>query len=213
MVVCIPGPSALSVFRAIRLLASLRGAAPAVRKVEARFVHFAELARELDEAENWLLRQVLRYGPVESEAESGETLLVTPRIGTISPWSSKATEIVRRCGLEAVCRVERGIAYALRLDGDLSALQRDAVKALLHDRMTQTVLSRGQEETLFRHREPEPLQYVPLMQEGRWALVKANAGLGLALSEDELDYLEASYRAMSRNPSAVSYTHLTLPTN
>jgi phosphoribosylformylglycinamidine synthase len=203
MVVCIPGPSALSVFRANRLLASLRAVAPIVRKVDARFVHFAELARELDEAENRLLRQVLHYGAVESEPEAGESFLVTPRIGTISPWSSKATEIVRRCGLEAVCRVERGIAYALQLDGELSATQREAVRALLHDRMTQTVLSRGQEEMLFRHREPEPMQYVPLMQEGRWALVKANAALGLALSEDELDYLEESYRAMSRNPSDI----------
>lgn len=203
MVVCIPGPSALSVFRANRLLASLRQAAPCIRKIEARFTHFAELTRELDETESRLLRQALQYGPVEGEPAADEAFLVAPRVGTISPWSSKATEIIRRCGLEAVSRVERGVVYALQLDEALSAAQREAVKALLHDRMTQTVLSRGQEDVLFRHHEPEPLQYVPLMQEGRWALVKANAGLGLALSEDELDYLEESYRAMSRNPSDI----------
>ncbi|HWO99412.1 MAG TPA: phosphoribosylformylglycinamidine synthase [Methylococcus sp.] len=221
MVVSLPGPPALSAFRAERLLATLQAISPAIRNLASNFLHLAEVARELDRHEFERLSEILGYGAIGTDSDRSslgrhsvlsaafpagpitETWSVVPRLGTISPWSSKATEIVRGCGLNAVLRVERGIVYSLFLDRGLAAAEQERVKAALHDRMTQTVLRPGQEDALFRHQDPEPLRYVPLLQEGRWALVKANSALGLALSEEELDYLEESYRAWRRNPTDV----------
>jgi len=204
MILRIPGVPALSSFRMQSLGARLGAAAPGIEQLTADFIHFAETERELSPEEIRLLEQVLgapgkpSHAPVE-----GECFLVVPRPGTISPWSSKATEILRRCGLSPVLRVERGVEYGIRWASELSFRQRELVRALLHDRMTQTVLGRAQYEQLFRHGPPAPLDYVAFMEEGRWALVKANSRLGLALSDQELDYLERSYAGLKRNPTDV----------
>ncbi|WP_371822629.1 phosphoribosylformylglycinamidine synthase [Methylococcus sp. EFPC2] len=198
------GARALSSFRLEKLLGELRGVEPGIAELHASFVHFVETSRELAPPELAVLEPLLDYGAkAEPCAFGGEYFLVVPRLGTLSPWSSKATDIARHCGLDAVLRIERGIEYCLRTEVELSHSRREAVKALLHDRMTQVVLGRGQHDQIFRHQPPAPLDYVPLLQEGRWALVKANSGLGLALSEDELDYLEQSYTALNRNPTDV----------
>jgi phosphoribosylformylglycinamidine synthase len=139
-----------------------------------------------------------------SQAEAGaegQLFLVVPRIGTQSPWSSKATDIARNCGLSQVRRLERGIAYRVRLKGMLSEKVFEAIRTTLHDRMTETVLVNASDAaTLFSHHEPAPLGSVDILEGGREALVDANVALGLALAEDEIDYLVDAFQGLGRNP-------------
>jgi phosphoribosylformylglycinamidine synthase len=132
-------------------------------------------------------------------------LLVVPRFGTVSPWSSKATDIAHVCGLTDIARIERGIAYYLAGDTSLTQEQRVAIAALIHDRMTETVLDRVEAAaSLFEHHAPKPLATVPVLAKGRTALEAANAELGLALSEDEIDYLVVAFRdQLRRDPTDV----------
>ena len=141
------------------------------------------------------------YGAIVMQSTSDGLLLVTPRVGTLSPWSSKATDIARRCGLRGVERIERGIAF--RLSGiEVTAEVLDAAIPALHDRMTQSVLSTLEEtRALFAHAEPRALQHVAALAHGKAALEQADRDLGLALSADEIDYLLASFQAMGRDPT------------
>jgi phosphoribosylformylglycinamidine synthase len=200
----LPGRNALSRFRHQRLLDSLRRAVPGVSGVSAVYHHLAQLERALSEAESARLGRLLTYGPRSSTGRARGTLfLVAPRLGTISPWSSKATEIVRNCGLEAVLRVERGIAFTVAGVPSDDASRR-AVAALLHDRMTETVLaSFDQAAQLFERVAPVPLATVDVLGGGRAALETANRDMGLALSDDEIDYLLTAFRADGRNPTDV----------
>ncbi len=197
----ISGTSALSDFRINKLLAELQAVDPAIKAVSARFIHFIDIHSELSDSQSAILRQLLAYGSSQSgdDAASGRHLLVVPRSGTISPWSSKATEIARRCGLSEVNRIERGIEYALDTNGPLST----SVNALLHDRMTQTVLHAESEPDLFAQHPPKTLLRVDIIMQGREALTSANTELGLALSEDEIDYLTDSFQTLGRNPTDV----------
>jgi phosphoribosylformylglycinamidine synthase len=205
-----PGAPALSEFRLARLLARIRTSAPAVSGIEAHFAHFVHLeAANLTAPDRSLLERLLDYGPQRTNPASPETLaqplcLVVPRLGTISPWSSKATDIAQGCGLKRIVRLERGIAY--RLSGpqrDLDAA-RPALEAQLHDRMTQTVLSRFEDaEQLFRRASPAASNSVDVLAAGRDALLAADASLGLALAPDEIDYLVESFRKLGRNPRDV----------
>ncbi|MDD2659819.1 MAG: phosphoribosylformylglycinamidine synthase [Methylococcales bacterium] len=200
----IPGTSALSDFREKKLLAGLQAVEPNIAAVSARFIHFADVENELDESQTAILCQLLAYGSVQSTADNqGETLLVVPRSGTISPWSSKATEIAQRCGLSAVKRIERGIEYSLTANKPLTGLVKTRLSALLHDRMTQTVLFDSAEPDLFTQHQPAPLISVSIIEQGRDALVEANTQLGMALSDDEIDYLTASFQNLGRNPTDV----------
>ena len=116
------GPAALSAFRIAKLLERLRALEPTITGVAARFMHFIDLSAPLTAREQGILAQLLTYGPrLPLEPEEGEPLLVVPRAGTISPWSSKATDIAQVCGLAAVRRIERGIAYRLRAPSELGA--------------------------------------------------------------------------------------------
>jgi phosphoribosylformylglycinamidine synthase len=200
----IPGPVALSDFRVTKLLADLKAVEPAIRAVSARFVHFVDQEGGLRDDQQSILKQLLDYGsgPAETPRE-GIRLLVVPRPGTISPWSSKATEIAQRCGLESVNRVERGIEYSLQSGTLLSDRVQRQLAALLHDRMTQSVCFGGHTPDLFSRHEPQPLQRVALIEEGKPALVQANQTLGLALSEDEIDYLVSAFAGLERNPTDV----------
>jgi phosphoribosylformylglycinamidine synthase len=135
-----------------------------------------------------------------------QLFLVVPRLGTISPWASKATDIAHNCGLERIHRIERGIAYRVRLTGGraFGDHERALLLPLLHDRMTETVLAAADEaEALFRSAEPAPLTTVDVVGGGRAALVAANRALGLALSDDEIDYLVESFTGLNRNPTDV----------
>ena len=199
------GAPALSPFRIQKLLATLSAKVPAVTGLDARFVHFAELSRELDTTGRDCLDQLLRYGPtLAGGAASGELFLVVPRFGTISPWSSKATDIAHNSGLDAVVRLERGIAYHVQGTSALDGAARAAIAAALHDRMVETVLDSLEAAAgLFRHEQPRPLTRVDIQGGGRAALAAANRELGLALAEDEIDYLVDSFGKLGRNPTDV----------
>jgi phosphoribosylformylglycinamidine synthase len=201
------GRNALSAFRSSRLVSSLRSNVPRVTAVHAEFWHFVQLARALSDPEARRLERVLTYGPADAAgAAQGELMLVVPRIGTISPWSSKATDIARHCGLEAVHRIERGVAYFIvTASGEaLSPGERADLMPLVQDRMTETVLAAFDESArLFEHVEPRPLATVDILSGGLAALERANRDMGLALSQDEIEYLVEQFKRVARNPTDV----------
>ena len=198
------GCPALSDFRLQQLRQQLAMQIPSLTAIRAEYLHVAELSEALNPRQQAVLEKLLSYGPLLSgEVPVGLSLIVVPRPGTISPWSSKATDIVRNCGLEQVRRVERGIVYTLTLAGDavLSEQQRQGVLPLIHDRMTETVLfDVNDTDVLFRHAVPAPYDVVDVLAGGRAALATANDDLGLALSDDEIDYLVENFTALGRNP-------------
>ncbi|MDX1380451.1 MAG: phosphoribosylformylglycinamidine synthase, partial [Xanthomonadales bacterium] len=201
---CLLGEPALSDFRQRKLIRSICGrlgtAAPPAAELglDAQFLYFVESSEAPGAAVLTALQDLLHGERVETLEPNG-LLLVVPRLGTQSPWSTKATDIARRCGLETIERIERGIAY--RVTG-LGPGAHDAIAPALHDRMTQSVLGRlDQAAALFTHLPPRPLVRVPLLEQGPDALRDANRELGLALSEDEIDYLARAFAAMGRNPS------------
>ncbi len=205
----LPGAPALSPFRNHKLLSRLQGAAPGIACVVAEFQHYLDARCELTDQQGDILARLLTYGPkispVEPDSPSGRSQFwVVPRPGTISPWSTKATEIAHKCGLTMIQRIERGICFTVFADTPLDAIQQEQVANMLHDRMTQKVLRREADiATLFAQSEPSPMTTVPVLQVGREALVAANHTLGLALADDEIDYLLASYGQLERDPTDV----------
>ncbi len=194
------GAPALSAFRHGKLLEQLTSKVPTVTGLYAEFAHFADVTGVLTAEEEQVLARLLKYGPsVPVQEPSGRLFLSIPRFGTISPWSSKASDIARNCGLAKIQRLERGLAYYV--SGELSAAQAQQVADLLHDRMTQLVLDNLQgAAALFSHAQPKPLTAVDILGGGRAALERANVELGLALAEDEIDYLVTSFNGLGRNP-------------
>jgi phosphoribosylformylglycinamidine synthase len=198
----LPGAPAASAFRLARLHERLVAIDAGVRGVHARYVHFVDCDPGVDAQSEARLRQLLGVVP-DSPAPPGLLCVVTPRPGTISPWSSKATDIAHVCGLALVRRIERGIAYRIEGAGASVPAAFAALAAPLHDRMTEAVFgdfeSAGQ---LFAAEEPRPLVTIPLTA-GREALCAVNARLGLALAEDEIDYLLEIYQGLGRDPTDV----------
>ena len=199
------GGSALSPFRLEKLTVALKTAAPQVSHIYAEYWHFCAVERDLRPDESAILAKLLTYGAAQQgEEPAGELLLVLPRPGTISPWSSKATDIARHCGLEAVGRLERGVAFYVQTTSGLAAAARAALLALIHDRMTEAVFnSFNDAEKLFRHYAPVPLHTVDVLAGGVAALQRANSDMGLALSPDEIEYLAANFVRIGRNPTDV----------
>jgi phosphoribosylformylglycinamidine synthase len=199
------GPLALSPFRRDRLVKRLQEAIGSPIHLNAHHLHLVALSQELSSGERTRLETVLHYGETARPVRASDgVVVVTPRLGTISPWSSKATEIVRGCGLQGVQRVERATVYALGVIGATSSdpdmLERCV--PLLHDPMTESVMfSVEQTRQLFDQVEPQALGYVELAGDGRSALTAANQALGLALASDEIDYLLDLYAEAGRNPS------------
>ncbi len=200
-VLTLPGAVALSPFRVEKLLASLPKSLARVVTVRTRFVHFVAVAAALEDEELRVLGQLLTYGSrFEGEAQ-GTLLLVLPRFGTVSPWSSKATDIARNCGLARVERIERGVVYYVT---GLQESGRPALEAAIHDRMTEVVVGDlAGAEALFTHAAPRPLATVDLSTGGKRALEAANASMGLALASDEIDYLVENFTRLERNPTDV----------
>jgi phosphoribosylformylglycinamidine synthase len=199
----IPGAPALSRFRLEKLLESVRAACPRIASLSAQFVHFVDVESALTEAQTGVLERLLTYGPTRKQQVTGGTLVLSvPRFGTISPWSSKATDIAHNCGLENVYRIERGVAYRVAAEPPPAGDELADVAACLYDRMTESVVyDMDQAGRLFEHHEPVPMSEVDLRGGGREALVKANVALGLALSEDEIDYLLEHFTREGRNPT------------
>ena len=198
------GAPALSQFRLEKLLQSLKSREPRVVAVSSRLIHFVDAVRTLDESQLEVLGKLLTYGPrPHAQAERGLKLLVTPRLGTVSPWSSKATDIARVCGLADVRRVERGTLYFLETSSPLGHDELESLGALLHDRMTESLWMDTLEPDLFGSATPRPLRVVALGSDGCAALARANAEWGLALSAEEIDYLVRAFGKLGRDPTDV----------
>jgi phosphoribosylformylglycinamidine synthase len=203
----LPGSAALSTFRLDKIRQEAARMGVTLGELTSRYWHFLEIDGELDDAAERLLDQALDYGtPTDNPAANAVQCLVTPRPGTISPWSSKATDILKNSGLTGLRRIERGVAYRL-CDAQGIALSEQALALLLpllHDRMTETVMATLDEaQALFQHVPPRELATVNVMAGGRAALASANISLGLALSDDELDYLVDNFTRLGRNPTDV----------
>ncbi|HEU4612651.1 MAG TPA: phosphoribosylformylglycinamidine synthase, partial [Kofleriaceae bacterium] len=204
-----PGRAALSAARKASALAKVREVSPLVTSLDARWVHLVVAERELTTSELAQLGQMLSYGPADAAPEPARRLetvetasfVVTPRIGTVSPWSSKATDIAHVCGLSAITRIERGTEWTLVGEGiDLAK-----VGAALSDRMTESVIVREQDlaKVVAAPGEPRPLRFVQLGERGADTLREASQRMGLALADDEIDYLVARYQELGRDPTDV----------
>ena len=206
-VLTLRGSAALSEFRRDKIFQDLRIRVNRLQAVYAEYVHFAHTAQDLDTDAQSRLQKILEYGPrFAAQQPEGTQLIVVPRIGTISPWSTKATDIARHCGLNKILRLERGTIWYFKLSGkaEFTADEKSIVLAAVHDRMTESVLpDLAAVADVFRETEPRPLQMIDLVGGGQAALVQANSELGLALSEDEIEYLVAHYTSLSRNPTDV----------
>jgi phosphoribosylformylglycinamidine synthase len=199
------GGAALSDFRLTKLLAALQEAVPAITAVRACFYHFVETDANLHQEQQEILNQLLAYGePMASHTTAQHNLLVVPRPGTISPWSTKATDIAHNCGLTMVYRIERGILYSFEVPQTLTQVELLPLYPVLHDRMTEVVFnSLDDAEALFIHHAPTEMTCVDVLGGGREALQRANRELGLALAEDEIDYLVENFQILRRNPTDV----------
>ncbi|NRA61229.1 MAG: phosphoribosylformylglycinamidine synthase [Psychrobium sp.] len=197
------GAPALSNFRTNKLLESASQLSLPVTNIYAEFMHFAHLNDSLSSNELEKLNKLLTYGPTIAEhAPIGQLYLVTPRPGTISPWSSKATDIAHNCGLSQINRLERGIAYYV--EGELSQEQQLTLLPLLYDRMMEMVSDNmDAAQQLFVTAEPGTMRSVDVLQGGKAALVIANVEMGLALADDEIEYLVASFVELGRNPNDI----------
>lgn len=201
------GSRALSDFRISKLLKSFSEAGIKVSAVTTRYVHLCDVSSELEGNDLEVLKKLLTYGPRDDGKEgSGDYFLVIPRIGTISPWASKATDIAHNCGLMMIRRIERGIEYRIEKQGGgkFTADERSKIIPLIHDRMMENVLSDEKDaQALFSKQEPAPFKTIPLTSGGMDAIRKANVELGLALSEPEMEYLMDSFKDLGRDPTDV----------
>jgi len=201
------GSAALSPFRIEKIHNKLDENCPNISHVYAEFWHFAWVEGALTAVQKDTLDQILTYGPkMQAENPEGELILVLPRVGTISPWASRATDIVKHCGLPEIQRVERGIAYYVKTKNGqaLTAAERQQLLPLIHDRMTESVFPVLADAAKLYHTDtPKPLCTVDILQGGKAALNAANSDMGLALSPDEVDYLFDNFTRMQRNPTDV----------
>ncbi len=203
------GGNALGDFRVQQLLARLTAISDRITGLAARHVHLVATESAPTGAERQRLAALLTYGEPAAAAADGKLIVVTPRFGTVSPWASKATDIAHNCGID-VKRIERVTEYRLALTSgllmraELNAGQLQAVMALLHDRMTESAMfSRAQALDLFAELQAAPMEQVDLLAGGRSALEAANTQFGLALADDEIDYLLKAFRELGRNPTDV----------
>lgn len=204
------GGNALSSFRAQQLQPALEAIHPKISGIAARFVHLVATDAAPTPAEQERLAALLTYGDPYAGPEDGAVLIVTPRLGTLSPWASKATDIARNCGI-AIRRVERITEYRISLKSgllgktpELTAEQLGQIAALLHDRMTESVVAdRSAAAALFTELQPAPMERVDVLAGGRAALEAANTRFGLALADDEIDYLVTAFTGLKRNPTDV----------
>ncbi|MGB9128019.1 MAG: phosphoribosylformylglycinamidine synthase [Thiobacillus sp.] len=205
-IVSLPGAAALSPFRLDKIRREAAQQGLNLGTLAARHWHFLELDDALDAAQRRLVEQALDYGtPTDAPTAADPLILVTPRPGTLSPWSSKATDILKNCGLTGFRRIERGVAFHV-LDAvgqPLSGEAKARLLPLLHDRMTEAVMTLADVEQLFRHVPPRELAAVDVLGGGRPALEAANRSLGLALSDDEVEYLVENFVRIGRNPTDV----------
>ncbi|MDT8363462.1 MAG: phosphoribosylformylglycinamidine synthase [Nitrosomonas sp.] len=199
------GRVALSVFRSQKLLKNIQSIVPHIRAIAAQYWYFCQVREELSNAEAEHLAQLLEATQSTPPAEQDDSwCLVVPRLGTISPWSSRATDIAHHCNFTAIARLERCIVFSLESQSALSTRERQQIESCLHDRMTESVLRTFADiDTLFQQAAPGMLNQIAILDQGVQALVNANKKMGLALSGDEIDYLFEYFTHAERNPTDV----------
>lgn len=201
------GGPALSPFRLEKRLSQVRQVVPGLVSLTCSWVHFAQAkdGATFSDGDRQLLEQLLNYGAsVSTEPPRGQVLIIVPRFGTISPWSSKATEIAVGVGVGGLARLERGVAYSLSSTTPILEADLRRVGDVLSDRMTEcSLLSFDEGAQIFRHEVKRPLRRVSILAEGRQALASANVSFGLALAEDEIDYLYDAFLGLKRDPTDV----------
>ncbi len=210
MLTIFPGSRALPVPKTAQLLRSIQAIATNVSGISSQWVHWVQTSGEaLDAATQGILAALLTYGEVADASAEGQLIVVMPRLGTVSPWASKATDIARNCGLQ-IRRVERVLHLRLNLEKSflkksaLSADQLQAIAALVHDRMTESIAYEPQAaEQLFKDVASKPMETVDVIAQGRTALSQANKQFGLALADDEIAYLLDAFTQLGRNPTDV----------
>jgi phosphoribosylformylglycinamidine synthase len=197
------GNNALSEFRKQRLLKKISGKISNITDINAEYIHFVDVDGTLSVSDLATLEKILTYGPdAEAVRHDGQKILVVPRASSISPWSSKATDIAQHCGLKQINRLERGVAYYIQ--GELSEHDLVVLTEMLHDRMTERVLRNNESANdMFVQAEPGLLASIDIIGGGKQALVSANQSMGLALSDDEIDYLVENFAALGRNPNDI----------
>ena len=203
------GGNALSSFRALQLLSPLQGIHDKIAGIAARYVHLVASDFPPEEALQANIAALLTYGDPYAGPSEGPSVVVGPRFGTVSPWASKATDIAHNCGF-SVKRIERLVEYRVTLKNgllskaSLTGDQLQNIAALLHDRMTESaMLDRNQAHDLFHALHPAPMEHVDVLGGGKAALVQANISFGLALVDDEIDYLVNAFSTLGRNPTDV----------
>lgn len=198
------GRSALSAFRSQKLLDNIQAIVPQIRAISAQYWYFCQVEQELSSKEAEYLAQLLEAIPSPPLEWNDNGCLIVPRLGTISPWSSRATDIARHCGLSAIMRLERGIVFYWQSSSTLSARERQQVESSLHDRMTESALRTFADvDKLFQQAAPGNLHQIDILNQGAAALIDANKKMGLALSSDEIDYLLDYFTQIARNPTDV----------
>ena len=199
------GAPALSEFNQTKLIAKLGQSGVRVKNLYSEYVHLVDSQGDLSKQQIEILEKLLTYGPArQAQTPSGTFFLITPRPGTISPWSSKATDIAHNCSLKNINRIERGCAFYIETENGVSEDDFALIASFLHDRMTESVFTNTDEAAvLFSHTEANTFTSVDVLGEGKDALVNANVSLGLALADDEIDYLFDSFTKLGRNPTDV----------
>jgi phosphoribosylformylglycinamidine synthase len=204
------GGAGLSEFRIRKLINELDTKVPGLELVVTRFLHFVDAEADLSDRTRLVLDKILTYGPKSDQplhdmsSDAGLFRLVTPRPGTISPWSSKATDIAHICGLDEIRRIERGVAFLFSYRGEATREIVQVIDEAIHDRMTEAVLGSADEASLlFKTASPAPLKTVPVLEEGGDAIARANLELGMALADDEIEYLVQAFAELGRDPTDV----------
>ena len=199
------GAPALSEFNQTKLIAKLGQSGVKVKNLYSEYVHLVDSQGDLSKQHIEILEKLLTYGPArQAQTPTGTLFLITPRPGTISPWSSKATDIAHNCSLKSINRIERGCAFYIETESELTEDDFALIASFLHDRMTESVFSNTDDAAvLFAHTEANTFTSVDVLGEGKDALINANVSLGLALADDEIDYLFDSFTKLGRNPTDV----------
>jgi phosphoribosylformylglycinamidine synthase len=195
------GRPALSEFRVVRHLAELQAALPTLQKLTTRFLYFCWFADPGDFDDK--LIDLVSGESLQSpqDISTGTGLIVIPRFGTLSPWSTKATDIAKQCGVRNLVRIERGVYWSF--DG-VNEEQLATIVPHIHDKMTQTVIQDVQQASnLHTQATPRPPKYIDLLKDGAGAIERANVALGLALASDEIQYLSERYTELGRDPSDI----------
>mgnify|MGYP001165421441 FL=1 len=196
------GPASHSPFKLESLLRRLQSIDQNIDDLGARFIHLIDSKNDPDEEQDRILDSILEYGPDwPFGTDEGFKVFTLPRFGTTSPWSSKATDIAKVCGLTSIEKIERGVVFTLALKDKDSAPSKEAIE-MLYDRMTEVVITDlKQAKEIFSSLEPQPFSDVDILSDGKKALETANIELGLALNNDEIDYLLEQFTKLNRNPT------------